>query len=89
MGMQLNIKSDEAYELASQLAELTGQTITSAVTGALRQQLDAERRRRDKEAWIADIRSIAAEIRLELTKSGQPLDLSTDFLYDEATGLPV
>ncbi len=87
--MQLNIKSDEAYELASQLAELTGQTITSAVTVALRKQLEAERRRRDKEAWIADIRSIAAEIRLELTKNGQPLDLSTDFLYDEATGLPV
>ena len=89
MGMQLNIKSDEAYRLATRLAELTGESLTSAVTLALREQVAAAERRRDKAAWIAEITLLAKEIRDELGKDGQPVDLSTDFLYDGETGLPV
>jgi antitoxin VapB len=33
----LNIKNDEAYELATELAQLTGETLTHAVTQALRE----------------------------------------------------
>ena len=42
--MALNIKSDEADRLARELAALTGESITTAVTGALRARLDACRR---------------------------------------------
>ena len=89
MGAQLNIKSDEAYELASRLSKLTGESLTEAVTGALRRRVAEEERERDLERRKAEIRALAAEIRAELTRDGEPLDLSTDFLYDEKTGLPV
>ncbi len=39
--MYLSIKNDEAHQLATELAKLTGESLTSAVTVALR-----ERRRR-------------------------------------------
>ncbi|MDR6290082.1 MULTISPECIES: type II toxin-antitoxin system VapB family antitoxin [Inquilinus] len=44
--MHLNIKNDEAHRLASELARLTGENLTSAVTTALRETLERERRRR-------------------------------------------
>ncbi len=44
--MHLNIKNDEAHKLATELAELTGESLTSAVTLALRERLARERRRR-------------------------------------------
>ncbi len=89
MGMQLNIKSDEAYRLATRLSELTGESLTLAVTEALRARVAEEEKLRDKQAWIAEIMALGAEIRADLTKDGEPLDLSTDFLYDDATGLPI
>jgi antitoxin VapB len=44
--MHLNIKNDEAHKLATELAQLTGENLTSAVTLALRERLVRERRRR-------------------------------------------
>ena len=44
--MHLNIKNDEAHKLATELAKLTGESLTSAVTLALRERLARERRRR-------------------------------------------
>jgi antitoxin VapB len=38
--MSLNIKSDEAHRLARQLAQLTGESMTSAVTRALAERLE-------------------------------------------------
>lgn len=40
--MALSIKTDEADRLARQLARLTGETMTEAVTVALRQRLQRE-----------------------------------------------
>jgi antitoxin VapB len=42
----LNIKNDEAHKLATELANLTGESLTAAVTVALRERLARERRRR-------------------------------------------
>ncbi len=50
MGAQLNIKSEDAYRLASRLSELTGESLTTVVTKALRAELDREQRQRDKAA---------------------------------------
>lgn len=38
--MAMNIKSDEAQKLAHKVSELTGESLTAAVTEALRQQLE-------------------------------------------------
>ena len=90
MGMQLNIKSDEAYQLASRLAALTGESLTTAVTEALRARLAAEEQSREAAAMIRDVRALTAEIRAELDKAGgEPMSSNHDWLYDEETGLPV
>ena len=41
--MSLNIKNEETCRLARELAELTGETITGAITVALRERLERER----------------------------------------------
>ncbi len=42
----LNIKDAEAYRLASELAEMMGESLTEAVRVSLRERLERERRRR-------------------------------------------
>ncbi|HSI40237.1 MAG TPA: type II toxin-antitoxin system VapB family antitoxin [Xanthobacteraceae bacterium] len=44
--MHLNVKNHEAHQLAAELAQLTGESLTATVTTALRERLDRERRRR-------------------------------------------
>jgi len=57
--MPLSIKSPEADRLARQLAKTTGESITVAVTVAMRERLVREERKREnKEALLADIRAI-------------------------------
>ena len=48
--MPLNIKDPEAHKLAKALQRETGETMTHAVTEALRERLDRVRRRRKPEA---------------------------------------
>ena len=66
MGAQLNIKSEDAYRLASRLAELTGESLTSVVTKALQAELEREERARDREERLRRVREIAADIRHHL-----------------------
>ena len=88
--MQLNIKSDEAYGLASRLAELTGHSLTAVVTEALRQRLKAEEALREKKAMLRDVLAIAGDIRAELDRTeGEPITSNHDWLYDDETGLPM
>ncbi len=84
MGQQLNIKSDDAYALASELAQLTGESLTGAVTRVLREAVEREKRRRDRDAKIAELLAIAAEIKAHM-QPGTTSDHS--WLYDE-NGLP-
>jgi antitoxin VapB len=50
--MALSIKTDEADQLARTLARLTGETMTDAVTVALRERLARERARRQIAATL-------------------------------------
>lgn len=64
--MALSIKNDEADRLARELAEITGESLTTAITEALRERVDRERRcRRDPGGSLiddlADIRRMVAE----------------------------
>ena len=85
MGAQLNIKSEDAYRLASRLAELTGESLTSVVTRVLRAELAREERARDRDERLQQVRAITADIRSQLK---HPLPSSNhDWLYDE-DGMP-
>ena len=89
MGMQLNIKSDEAYRLATRLAELTGESRTTAVTELLRDRVTELERKQQAQERVRQVVAIAAEIRAEILQNGHSLDFSTDELYDPDTGLPI
>lgn len=58
--MALNIKNAEADRLARELADVTGESITDAVTAALAERL--ARRRRDTSSRLASIRAIQERI---------------------------
>ena len=55
---QLNIKNSEARRLATELSRLTGETVTEAVTTALRERLDRERRARRREGMADRLMAI-------------------------------
>lgn len=58
--MHLNIKNDEAHRLATELARLTGENLTAAVTSALRERLARERRRRNADDVAARLMKIGS-----------------------------
>ena len=83
--MSLNIKNKETHKLADQLAKLTGESMTDAVTKAVRERLD--RVRSGRGSGLADRllhigKDCAARLK-EPFKTGNHGDL----LYDEK-GLP-
>jgi len=86
--MSLNIKNDEATSLARQLASATGESLTHAVTVAVRERLD--RVRADQEGVLADraarIREIARDAARRWVEPYRSIDHG-ELLYDEA-GLP-
>lgn len=84
MGAQLNIKSEDAYRLASRLSELTGESLTSVVIKALRTELERRERELDVEAEVDRIMAIAKEIRAHMR---EPVSSDTSWMYDE-DGLP-
>lgn len=47
--MHLNIKNNEAHRLAVDLSRLTGESLTAAVTTAIKERLERERRRTGRE----------------------------------------
>ncbi|MGH9516595.1 MAG: type II toxin-antitoxin system VapB family antitoxin [Terriglobales bacterium] len=75
--MSLNIKNEEAHRLAQKLAEVTGQSMSTAVTEALREKLD----RVKGKGMAARIRKISKECSARL--KGKPLPDIDELLYDE------
>ena len=84
--MSLNIKNDETCRLARELADLTGESMTGAVTVALRERLEREKQRQDKDALLRDIRAIAERCAVKLGPGPSAVEHG-DYLYDER-GLP-
>jgi antitoxin VapB len=82
--MSLNIKDPEAHKLAELVAQETGETLTAAVTQALRERLDRVRRRSRRAIILAKIHEISA--RSAALLKGPPID-HAELLYDE-NGLP-
>jgi len=83
--MSLNIKHQETHRLAMQLAKLTGESMTEAVTKAVRERL--ERLRKQRGAGLAERlakigRDCAAHLKEPFRSRAHG-----DLLYDEK-GLP-
>ncbi len=84
--MGLNIKNDETCTLARELARLTGETMTGAITVALRERLERERRRRDAEELARELVAIGQRCA-SLVGPGPSSEEHGDVLHDER-GLP-
>lgn len=84
--MSLNIKNEETCRLASELARMTGETMTGAVTVALRQRLEREQRARGAKRRLREMRAIADRCA-KLLGPGPSAVAHGDVLYDER-GLP-
>lgn len=84
--MGLNIKNAETCRLAAELAQLTGETKTGAITVALHERLEREKRARDAEAEIEEMLAFGERFAARL-QPGPTSAEHGDFLYDER-GLP-
>lgn len=82
--MSLNVKDPEAHRLAHAIAQETGETLTRAVTEALRERYERLHHKRDAETLGADIRAIADRAAAHI--KGPYLD-HAEYLYNEH-GLP-
>jgi len=84
--MSLNIKNPEADQLAHELAEMTGQTVTAAVTEALRERIERLRREKRREGLSERLLAIGADCASRLKEPFKSGNID-DLLYDEM-GLP-
>jgi antitoxin VapB len=82
MTAQMNIKNDEAYALASELAGLEGVSLTQAVLVALR----ARKREVSKRDIVEEVMALARDTRARMSPEALALDHG-EYLYDEL-GLP-
>jgi antitoxin VapB len=79
--MALSIKTEEADRLARELARLRGESITEAVTVALREQCAREKGRRTPAQKMADLEAFLDSIKGHFDK--RPV---TKEEWDEASG---
>jgi antitoxin VapB len=83
--MALNIKNGEAEKLAHKLSELTGESLTAAVTEALRERLERVQRSQD-DGVSEQLLRLGKECAARIKEPYRSLDHG-DLLYDER-GLP-
>lgn len=81
--MGLNIKNEKTQALAQELAALTGESLTTAVTEALRERI-ARLKRKGMAEKLMEIGRAYSE--RAATLSERPMEIED--LYDEETGLP-
>jgi antitoxin VapB len=83
--MSLNIKNEDAHRLARELAALTGESMTVAVTEALRERI--ERLRRSRKSGLSErLLAIGRDCAAHLKEPYRSID-HAELLYDER-GLP-
>lgn len=79
--MALNIKNDEAEALAREISARTGESITAAVTEALRER--AARLKAPSDPRQAAIARIQARVRARLGRDRDPRPVDDILGYDE------
>ena len=83
--MSMNIKNKEAYRLTRQLSELTGESLTTAVTEAVRERLDRVRREQGVDL-VERLLRIGRDCAAHLKQPFRSID-HAGMLYDDR-GLP-
>jgi antitoxin VapB len=85
---QLNIKNAETYKLATELRELTGESLASVVKTALKEKLEREKQKQGREGIAKKLMEIGRQYR-EAAGDGpfRTVKEIEDELYDE-NGLP-
>ncbi len=86
--MALSLKNPETERLARQLARATGESVTRAVTLALKEKLEREeqaKKRGGRMEWLDRITKETAAIM----NDGRTSTELFDELYDPETGLPI
>jgi antitoxin VapB len=83
--MSLNIKNEETHRLAQELARLTGESMTVAVSEAIRERLERVRSK-SKKGMAERLLKIGRECAAHLKEPYKSMDHG-DLLYDEK-GLP-
>lgn len=85
--MTLNIKNPEAHKLATQIAKQTGETLTQAVTQALRERAERLKAGKFDQKKFDALMRIANDAAARMSPELRDLDID-EFLYDSKTGLP-
>ncbi|HEU5350924.1 MAG TPA: type II toxin-antitoxin system VapB family antitoxin [Terracidiphilus sp.] len=85
--MALSLKNPETEKLAKELAQQTGETITQAVTVALRERLEREEEARKREGRLEWLDRITKETAA-IMNDGRTFDEIMNEMYDPETGLP-
>lgn len=83
--VSLNLKNPKAYELASELSKITGESLTTAVINALEQRLERERQKAGGKTKAARMLAFAQRFAAGLDPALKSEDHA--WLYDE-NGLP-
>lgn len=85
--MALSLKNEETERLARELAKVTGETLTTAVTLAIKERLDRQKTnpKAGLAAWLDELSKQTAPLLKDLP----PSDKVGDLLFDKETGLPL
>ncbi len=83
--MALNIKNPVAERLAQELARETGESLTETVTVALRERLEALRRRQRPAVLLQEVAAVQAFLREQPDRDSRPPDAILGY---DAFGLP-
>ncbi len=86
--MSLNIKNPETLRLAREVARQNGETMTMAVTVALRERLERQKEAEKREGRMEWLEQLVERTAPKL-KNLPPSDKIGDLLYDKETGLPL
>ena len=84
--MAINIKNEKTCDLAREVAEMTDDTMTGAITIALEKRREQLNRERDRDELRKDLRAIVERCAAKLGPGPSSTEHG-DFLYDEY-GLP-
>jgi antitoxin VapB len=85
--MALSLKNEETERLARELARTTGESLTEAVTVAIRERL--ERKKPNPKEGLAEWLDELTKRTAPLLKDLPPSDKVGDLLFDKETGLPL
>jgi antitoxin VapB len=83
----LNIKNEEAYRLVRELADLKGESMTTVVIEAVREQLEKARKPQINEERMQYFLDLGKRVRESVDPEWLATDQIAD-LYDDELGLP-